>query len=64
MASPRRRHCRSIPVREPGDDVFDAGPDPAVHPVVVVADDPRPVWSRRGEVIEVMARYPPSPSTI
>jgi hypothetical protein len=27
-----------LPVFEPGDDVFDAGPDPAVHAVEVVAD--------------------------
>jgi hypothetical protein len=30
-----------LPVFEPGEDVFDAGPDPAVRAVVVVADDAR-----------------------
>jgi hypothetical protein len=29
-----------LPVFEPGDDVFEAGPDPAVHPVMVVVDGP------------------------
>ena len=28
-----------LPVLGPGDDVFDAGSDPAVHPVVVISDD-------------------------
>jgi hypothetical protein len=28
-----------LPVFEPGDGVFDAGPDPALHPVAVVSDD-------------------------
>lgn len=51
-----------LPVLEPGDDVFDAGPDPLVHPVVVVADDPAGVLAARVE-IAVMPRYPPSPRT-
>jgi hypothetical protein len=29
-----------LPVFEPGEDVFDAGPDPPMDPVVVVMDDP------------------------
>jgi hypothetical protein len=29
-----------LPVLEPGDDVLAAGPDPAVHSVVLIADDP------------------------
>jgi hypothetical protein len=29
-----------LPVFESGDDVFDAGFDPPVRPVVVIADDP------------------------
>ena len=37
-----------LPVLEPGDDVFDAGPDPPVHPVVVIADDPAGVVASRG----------------
>jgi hypothetical protein len=37
-----------LPVLEPGDDVLDAGPDPAVHPVVVVADDAAGVVASRG----------------
>ena len=50
MASPRWRHCRGVcrPVLEPGDDVLGAGFDPAVHPVVVVADDPAAVVASRG----------------
>ena len=40
MAWPRRRHCRGICQSfEWGEDVLDAGPDLAVRPVVVVADD-------------------------
>lgn len=63
MASPRRRHCRGIcrPF-EPGDDVFDAGPDAAVCAVVVVADNAAGlVLSRGGD--RVMPRYRPSPRT-
>jgi hypothetical protein len=51
-----------LPVLEPGDDVLDAGSDPAVHAVVVIADDPAGVVASRG-VIDVMPRYPPSPKT-
>ena len=48
MAWPRRRHLRKyLPVFESGDDVFDAGPDPAVRPVVVMADDPAGVIATR-----------------
>jgi hypothetical protein len=36
-----------LPVFEPGDDVLDAGPDPAVHAVVVVVDDPADVVAAR-----------------
>jgi hypothetical protein len=31
---------QDLPVFDPGDDVFDAGADTPVFPVVVVADDP------------------------
>ncbi|MDT5280774.1 MAG: hypothetical protein QOJ20_1969 [Mycobacterium sp.] len=37
-----------LPVFEPGDDVFDAGPDPAVRLVAVVADDPAGLIASRG----------------
>jgi hypothetical protein len=37
-----------LPVLEPGDDVLDAGSDPAVCPVVVVVDDPAGVVASRG----------------
>ncbi len=36
-----------LPVFESGDYVFDAGPHPPVHPVVVVADDPAGVVATR-----------------
>jgi hypothetical protein len=38
-----------LAVLEPGDDVLNAGPDPAVHPVGVVADDPAAVVASRGD---------------
>ncbi|MGH3633709.1 hypothetical protein [Mycobacterium sp.] len=49
-----------LPVLESGDDVFDAGPDAAVCPVVVVA---RPARSGRGVVMLLMPRYALSPRT-
>jgi hypothetical protein len=36
-----------LPALESGDDVSDAGPDPAVRPVVVVADDPAGLFASR-----------------
>jgi hypothetical protein len=38
--------ARYLPVRS-GDDVFDAGCDPAVRPIVVIADDPAGVVASR-----------------
>jgi len=59
MASPRRRLSQYLPVLELGDDCcFDAGPDPAVHPVVVVADELAGVVAPRGGD-RSDARYPP-----
>ena len=49
-----------LPVFEPGDDVLDAGPDPAVHLVAVAADDPAGFVASR-VVIVVMPRCPRSP---
>ena len=40
--------AKYLPVLEPGDDVLDAGPEPAMRPVVVVADDTAGVVASRG----------------
>jgi hypothetical protein len=45
-----------LPVFEAGDEVFDAGPDPAVRPVVVIADDPAGVVASGGVVMVLMPR--------